>query len=293
VGEQTVTRVAARVPDGAVIAVALPAERERRVHVGEAAALSILYEDDCLLAVDKPAGVVVHPSFGHARGTLLNALLWHARDWPVETRPAPVHRLDKHTSGVLLVAKTPAVHAQLTRALGERRVEKDYLAVVAGRVPRARGEIRLGVERDPANRRRMIASPSSARVSVTQYERVASPGGPGAGVSVLRCRLVTGRMHQVRVHLAAAGWPILGDPVYGPPASRRFDDHEVNRAAKALERQALHAWRVAFSHPVTGEPIEIVAPLPDDMRRLLAAAGVDLSGVERRIRLKPDPHGRA
>jgi 23S rRNA pseudouridine1911/1915/1917 synthase len=276
VGGRVITRVAARVPAGAMVAVSLAPEPARPPHAGEAIPLSILYEDAHLLAVDKPSGMVAHPSFGHARGTLVNALLWLARDWPAGSRPGLVHRLDRHTSGVVLVSKTSTSHARLARALADRRVEKDYLAVVAGRVTRARGDIVLGVMRDPGDRRRMVASPVSGRPSVTRYVRIARSVGRRAGVSVLRCRLVTGRMHQIRVHLATAGWPIVGDAVYGPPSDWRIEDAAMQEAVRRFARQALHAWRVAFTHPVTGARVEIVAPLPDDIRHLLDVCGIEL-----------------
>ena len=174
------------------------------------AVLDVVHEDDHLLAVNKPAGVVVHPTYKHAGGTLMNALRWHARGWPAGQRPSLVGRLDKLTSGLLIVAKTPAVHAALQRELASSRSEKDYLAVVYGRVNAARGVIDLGLGVDGNDRRRMVASAGAGLPSVTTFVRVARAGG----LSLLRCRLVTGRRHQIRVHLAARGWPIVGDPVY-------------------------------------------------------------------------------
>jgi 23S rRNA pseudouridine1911/1915/1917 synthase len=265
-----VSRVAARVPPGAEVAVRLPPLRQKRRPEGEPIPLDILFEDGHLLAVNKPAGLVVHPSFGHASGTLMNALLWHARSWP-GSRPSLVHRLDKHTSGVLLVAKSPEVHASLTRASAARGIEKHYLAVVLGRVPRARGEITLGLTRDPHDRRRVIASPHAGRPSLTRYERIARSRVQRPGLTLLRCTLLTGRMHQIRVHLAASGWPIVGDPVYGPARVPTFDNARLTALVRGFSRQALHAWRLAFVHPVTGTPVEIVAPVPADMAGLIAA----------------------
>jgi 23S rRNA pseudouridine1911/1915/1917 synthase len=274
VGTRPVTRVAARVPGGAVIEVALPALAPRGPHRPEAVPLAVLYEDEHLLAIDKPAGMVVHPSLGHASGTLVNALLAYASSWPAGTRPTLVHRLDKLTSGVLLVSKSEIAHARLMSAMSARAIDKDYLAIVSGCVRRARGEIALPVQRDPADRRRMLASVRSGRPSVTRYLRLARSTGRRAGLSVLQCRLVTGRMHQIRVHLQAAGWPLLGDPVYGPPRALRFDAVGLNEVVRRLSRQALHSWRVALAHPISGAQLQIVAPVPGDLAAVLAAAGV-------------------
>ncbi len=228
------------------------------------AMLDVLYEDAHLLAVDKPAGAVVHPTYRHARGTLMNALLWHARTWPDSQRPSLVGRLDKLTSGIVIVAKSASVHAALQRVMTSNQSEKDYLAVVHGRVNLARGAIDFRLAVDGNDRRRMIASARDGARSLTQFVRISR----GTELSLLRCRLVTGRRHQIRVHLAARGWPIVGDPVY---ATARPEE----RSAWTFPRQALHAWRVAFTHPVTGERLALEAPVPLDMKRLIAEA--DLS----------------
>jgi 23S rRNA pseudouridine1911/1915/1917 synthase len=267
-------KVAHRIAMNDDVRVGLPVLAERRPHQPEAMPLAVLHEDDHLLVIDKPPGLVVHPSFGHASGTLMNALSWRARDWPDGRWPGIVHRLDKHTSGVLVVAKSKAAHVALARAMADRRVEKDYLAVVIGRPPRSAGEIALGLLRDPADRRRVIASAGSGRESVTRYIRLAVSRGTRAGLSLVRCRLVTGRMHQIRVHLAAVGCPIAGDPSYGPARPPRFADAGVEAAVRDLTRQALHAWRLAIDHPITGQRLEVVAPLPADIARLLLAAGL-------------------
>jgi 23S rRNA pseudouridine1911/1915/1917 synthase len=240
--------------------------------------LSILYEDGQLLAIDKPAGLVVHPAPGHASGTLVNALLHHVRDLKGiggELRPGIVHRLDRDTSGVLLVAKTDLAHASLSRQMKKRSLRKEYFALVAG-VPRVRkGEVALAVGRDPRDRKRMKAfrttdpAPASAREARTLYE-IEREWFP-LGLTLLRCRLVTGRTHQIRVHLAASSLPVVGDPVYGRPRYERVRDASLKRTLLEFPRQALHAERIAFRHPATNEPMEVVAPLPDDLARLLAA----------------------
>jgi len=232
----------------------------------EAIGLHILYEDAHLLAINKAAGLVVHPTYRHETGTLMNALLWHARTWSTSERPSLVHRLDKLTSGIVVVARTAAVHASLQKVMASRRAEKDYLALVYGRVRTKRGTIDLRLRRDPHDRRRVVASTTTGVRSVTKFERVAAT----PEVSLLRCRLVTGRMHQIRVHLAASGWPIVGDPVYGEPRWRAISDERLAAALRAFPRQALHAWHLRFPHPIGGEPIAIEAPVPDDMGDLLS-----------------------
>jgi len=272
-----VRRVATRAALGDVVAVMLPAGDEttgRAAMAAEDVRLEILYEDDDLLAVDKPAGLVVHPTYKHADGTVMNALLWHARAWPSGQRPSLVGRLDKLTSGIVVVAKTAAVHAALQRALASGTGEKDYLAVVYGRVNVAQGEIGLRLERDRGDRRRVVASSTVGASSLTRFERLARAAAPRAGLSLLRCRLVTGRTHQIRVHLAARGWPIVGDPTYGEPRWSQIADATLAAALRTFPRQALHAWRIAMIHPVTHERLLLEAPIPSDIEALLTASGL-------------------
>ena len=269
-----VRRAAARAAFGDTIEVALPVGPPPPAP--ERAELDVLYEDAHLLAVNKPPGLVVHPTHRHAAGTLLNALLWHAREWPSGQRPSLIGRLDKHTSGIVLVAKTAAMHTALQRCLADVRSKKEYLAVVYGRVARVRGTIGMRLRRDPFDRRRVVASATLGAESLTRYERVARVAAPKAGLALLRCTLVTGRTHQIRVHLAASGWPIVGDPVYGEPRWAAVVG-PLHKHLETFPRQALHAWRLTFAHPATGAAVEIEATLPDDMARLLVAAGLSLS----------------
>ena len=268
-----VHRVAARTALGDVVTVALPADSTAapRAPMGaEAVRIDVLYEDDDLLAIEKAAGVVVHPTHGHRSGTVMNALLWHARQWPAGQRPSLVSRLDKLTSGILVVAKTASVHAALQRA----PIEKDYLAVVYGRVNAASGRIDLRLGRDRDDRRRVVASADAGAPSLTRFERLARVAAPRAGLSLLRCRLVTGRTHQIRVHLAARGWPIVGDPVYGEPRWARVKDPTLAAALREFPRQALHAWRIALIHPVTRARLSLEASVPPDIEELLSVSGL-------------------
>jgi 23S rRNA pseudouridine1911/1915/1917 synthase len=204
----------------------------------------------------------------------MNALLWLARSWPHGHRPTLVGRLDKLTSGLVLVARTPTAHAALQRALASRASEKDYLAMVCGRVNVARGTIALPLARDPRDRRRVVVSPAGVP-SVTRFERLARSRAWPGGLSLVRCRLMTGRMHQIRVHLAARGWPIVGDVKYGPESGSAIDP-ALAAAMRQFPRQALHAWRLAFMHPMTRQPLRVEAPLPADMSALMEMARMNL-----------------
>jgi len=224
--------------------------------------LDILFEDDALMVVNKPAGIVVHPTYRNASGTLLDALRAHASGGHEPDNPAIVGRLDKYTSGIVVVAKTAAHHASLQRILQSLDSEKDYLAVVRGSVNVERGTISDPLLVNPSDRRRVIIATvgGNGRASETQFERVDHTDQG----SLLRCRLVTGRRHQIRVHLASRGWPVIGDRIYG-------------NATDEFPRQALHAWRTAFVHPVSGRQIRVEAPLPPELQSLLVELGLPLS----------------
>jgi 23S rRNA pseudouridine1911/1915/1917 synthase len=202
----------------------------------------------------------------------MNALLWHARRWASTHRPSIVGRLDKLTSGIVLVAKTPAMHAALQRTLAGSASEKDYLAVVYGRVNIAAGRIALRLSRDRVDRRKVAVSEDTGAESLTRFVRLGCVRAPRVGLTLLRCRLITGRTHQIRAHLAARGWPIVGDPVYGEPGWARIVDPQLAGALRGFPRQALHAWRLGFAHPVTRSRLSVEAPLPVDFRGLLDGA---------------------
>ena len=221
----------------------------------QAMPLDIVHEDDTLIVINKPAGLVVHPGSGNWEGTLLNALLAHAPELATVPRAGIVHRLDKDTSGLLVIARTLTAQTDLVRQLQARSVSREYRAVVHGRVARD-GRIEGAIGRDPRSRTRMAIT-TTGKPAVTHYtvlERFAH-------ASVLACRLETGRTHQIRVHLQKLGHPIWGDPVYGKrnaPAVPRFT------------RQALHAEKLALTHPLTGKIAHWQAPLPEDMQQLIA-----------------------
>jgi len=222
----------------------------------EPIALEIVYEDEELLVINKPAGLVVHPGTGNWQGTLLNALLHHAPQLAAIPRAGIVHRLDKDTSGLLVVAKTLRAQTELARQIQARTVKREYLAVVHG-VVRLDGEVAAPVGRDPRSRTRM-AVVRTGRPSLTRY-KVARRF---ADATLLECSLATGRTHQIRVHMQSLGHPLVGDPVYG--GKRRGESKAIG-----LRRQALHAARLEFSHPVSGVRRGFTALPPQDLRALL------------------------
>ena len=236
---------------GEAVEVALAPRPVEGAHEAEDIALKVLHEDDDVLVIDKPAGLVVHPGSGNWSGTMLNALLHHApgaRDLP---RGGIVHRLDKDTSGVLVVAKTEAAQVSLVRQLQARTMKRTYLALARGEVKRD-GSVDKPIGRHPTQRTRMAVVPGG-KPAVTHYRvREKLPAH-----TLLECELETGRTHQIRVHLAAIGHPLEGDPVYAGRGPRRFP------------RQALHAWKLAFDHPRTGKPARFESKLPVDFRKLL------------------------
>jgi 23S rRNA pseudouridine1911/1915/1917 synthase len=244
----------------------------------QAMALTILHEDRHLIVLDKPAGLVVHPAPGNPDGTLVNALLAHAGEELEgiggEKRPGIVHRLDKDTSGVMVVAKTEPAHRALSEAFAARDLDRHYLALAWGLPAPQAGEIEGAIGRHPADRKRMAVVARGGKPALTRY---ATERGWGTACALLRLRLGTGRTHQIRVHLAEKGHPIVGDPVYlrRTPAAARTLPEPARTALLGFPRQALHAATLGCRHPVTGEALAFASALPADMAGLLAMLDSD------------------
>ena len=245
---------------------------EPRVEVApEAIALEVLYEDPALLVLAKPAGLVVHPGAGTPRATLQNALLAHDPALAMLPRAGIVHRLDKDTSGLLVVARTPEAHAKLTKALAKHAVEREYEAVTIG-VMTAGGTVDAPIDRHPVDRLRMAVR-GSGREAVTHYRVIER----FRAHTHVRVHLETGRTHQIRVHLTHAGFPLVGDPLYGKRlVFPKGATPRLIETMRGFRRQALHAARLAFVHPVTGKRVEFSTPLPPDFLELLAALREDV-----------------
>ncbi len=242
---------------------------EDQAYQPEAMELPIIHEDAAIVVIDKPAGLVVHPAAGNWSGTLLNGLLHRFPAIAAVPRAGIVHRLDKDTSGLMVVARTLEAQTDLVRQLQARSVRREYLALVWG-TPQMSGRVDAPIGRHPRDRIRMaVSSHPSAKPALTHFERLAEGTLDGRPVSLLRCRLETGRTHQIRVHLQSIGFPLVGDPLYGKP-----------HLAAAFGRQALHAQRLGLNHPASGAPCAWEAPLPADLAALLERAGIDTLACE-------------
>ena len=245
-----------RVEPGLTVQVDLPEPHPDRA-TPQFIPLTIAYEDEWLLVIDKPQGMVVHPAPGHHDGTLVNALLAYCGDQLSDIngviRPGIVHRIDKDTSGLLLVVKDNSVHEKIASRIRKHEINRIYLAMVHGRVPDEEGTVSLPIGRDPRNRKKMAVVPNG-RTATTHFRILRR----FSSATWIECRLETGRTHQIRVHMAAIGHPVVGDPVYAQ-----------GRKDYGLSGQALHAAILEFDHPVTGERLRIEAALPPHMRTLL------------------------
>jgi 23S rRNA pseudouridine1911/1915/1917 synthase len=239
---------------------------------GEDIPFPILYEDRFLLVLNKPAGLVVHPAPGNQDGTLVNALIAHCGTSLTgiggERRPGIVHRLDKDTSGLMVVAKTEPVHTALSADFAARRIDRQYQAICWGLPNPSSGAISGDIGRDPRDRKRMAVVTRNGKPALTNYHLIRNFGTAAALIS---CKLATGRTHQIRVHLAHAGHPLVGDPVYlkRRPAAAAALTEPARRAALDFPRQALHAESLGFLHPATGETLHFTAPPPDDFMQLI------------------------
>jgi 23S rRNA pseudouridine1911/1915/1917 synthase len=238
---------------------------DERAFQPEAMPLAIQFEDKAILVIDKPAGLVVHPAAGNWSGTLLNGLLHHCPALAGVPRAGIVHRLDKDTSGLMVVAKTLAAQTDLVRQLQNRSVKREYLALVWGS-PLLSGKVDAAIGRHPRDRIKMAVSENmTAKPAVTHFQRIGAGKLDRSPVSLVCCQLETGRTHQIRVHMQSLGFPLVGDQLYGK-----------QHLASAFPRQALHARRLGLLHPVSGKGLEWAAPLPDDFTALLARAGIAL-----------------
>jgi 23S rRNA pseudouridine1911/1915/1917 synthase len=240
-------------------------------------ALDIVFEDDALVVVNKPAGMVVHPAPGHDHGTLVNALLHHCQSLSGvggEARPGIVHRLDKDTSGLLLVAKHDRSHRHLSEQLRHRTLSRHYLALVQGHLAAEQGTIDAPIGRHPKHRQKMAVVASNGRAARTHYQVLEAWGA----LSLLQLSLETGRTHQIRVHLAHISRPVIGDPLYGTRAVSLPRHPALERWLRTFPRQALHARALQFEHPESGETMAFSAPPPDDLAELIARVQQALGG---------------
>ena len=260
----------AKVKEGSVYTVAVPAPAPAH-NEAQDIPLEIVFEDDHLLVVDKPAGMVVHPAAGNFDGTMVNALLHHCKGRLSGiggvARPGIVHRIDKDTSGLLVVAKTDPAHEGLAAQFARHSIDRRYAAIVAGRPKASSGTVDAPLARSATNRKKIaIVGEGRGKRAVTHWSLVE----PLKHAALVECRLETGRTHQVRVHMASIGHPLLGDPVYG----RARPEHRDGLKRLGFERQALHAARLGFVHPVTGGALTFDSPIPCDMQQLLSCLRV-------------------
>ena len=249
-----------RLKGGEALEVRPEAAVDAAVFLPQAIDLSILYEDEAIIIVDKPAGLVAHPAAGNWDGTLLNALLHHAPELAAVPRAGIVHRLDKDTSGLLVVARTLEAQTNLVRQMQARSVKREYLALLSGHVAMS-GEIRAALGRHRSQRTRMAVladNDPGAKTAITHYRVLRQLQRSGVPTTLVECRLETGRTHQIRVHMQHLGFPIVGDQTYGKLPWRTW-----------FPRQALHALRLEITHPDSGEPMQWEAPLPTDMREFI------------------------
>ncbi|MEJ1996156.1 MAG: RluA family pseudouridine synthase [Limibacillus sp.] len=267
-----VVQPSAKVRAGQRLVLTLPPAEEADPKA-EAIALDILFEDEDLLVLNKPAGMVVHPAPGNESGTLVNALIAHCGESLTGIggvkRPGIVHRLDKDTSGVMVAAKTESAHTALSAAFAARDIDRRYQAVVWGLPSPSKGEIEGNIGRSPRNRKKMAVVPGGGKPARTRYSVVKSLAGGGA--ALVECKLMTGRTHQIRVHMTEIGHPLIGDPLYGGPSRQRLSrlSPGAAAAARAFPRQALHAATLGFKHPRSGEYLNFATNLPLDIVDLI------------------------
>ncbi len=230
--------------------------------------IDIVYEDSYIAVINKQAGLVVHPAHGHCSGTLVNAILYHIKDLSGingEIRPGIVHRLDKDTSGLIVIAKNDKVHAALTEMFQKKKIKKTYLAILKGKLNKSEGKVVTQIGRDKIDRKKMtvIDDASKGKIAITNYRVISQ----NSLFTLVKVNIETGRTHQIRVHMRHLGYPILGDSVYG-----RKDNEK---------RQMLHAYRLKFLHPVTGNPMEFAGEIPEDFQRALKKSDLEIDEITR------------
>jgi len=271
---------ATRLKGGETINITVP-DAAPAVPLPQAMALDIVFEDEALIVIDKPAGLVVHPAAGNADRTLVNALLAHCGDSLSGIggvrRPGIVHRLDKDTSGLLVVAKTDAAHRALAAQFEAHSIERQYLALVWGIPHPLKSRISGNIGRSRRNRKKMAVLAAGGKQAATRYRVVQRFGQTAA---LLECRLETGRTHQIRVHMAHIGHPVIGDPLYGRARAAKLAafPEPVGQAIKALGRQALHARLLGFAHPGDGRILKFESPIPHDMQAIISGLGKSAPG---------------
>ena len=268
-GGATITDPSARVKPGVHVRLSIPPPADARP-LPQAIPFEVVYEDEALIVLEKPAGLVVHPAPGNPDRTLVNALLAHCGDALSGIggvrRPGIVHRLDKDTSGLMVAAKSDAAHQALVRDFAARRIERAYRAVVWGVPAPARGEIAGNIGRHPGNRKKLAVVTRGGKPALTRYRVIRILA---ARASVIECRLATGRTHQIRVHMAHLGHAVVGDALYGRGHQRAASEAAASEAARKFGRQALHAARLGFRHPESGERLQFASADPFEMTALI------------------------
>ena len=248
-----------------LIEIIIPDEKEIDL-VPENINIRILYEDSDMAVIDKDAGIVVHPSHGHESGTLVNAVMYHIKDLSGingEIRPGIVHRLDKDTSGLLIIAKNDAAHLKLSEMFANNGIKKTYIAILKGKINKDSGKIETLIGRDPKDRKKMAVVKTNGKTAITHFQVL----DKNEKFSLVEVNIKTGRTHQIRVHMKYLGYPVLGDGVYG-------------RDTKAAKRQMLHAYKLEFLHPVTQKAMKIISELPGDFKKALEETGLKMEDSE-------------
>lgn len=259
------TKSSYKVESGDIIDILIPEEKEIDL-LPENIDIKILYEDNDIAVIDKPAGLVVHPSHGHESGTLVNAVMYHIKDLSGingEIRPGIVHRLDKDTSGLIIIAKNDKAHTKLSDMFKNSDVKKTYLAILKGKINKDSGRLETLIGRDSKDRKKMAVVKENGKTAITNFQVL----DKNEKFSLVKVNIETGRTHQIRVHMKSIGYPILGDKTYG-------------RESNTVKRQMLHAYKLEFIHPITEKTVEITSELPEDFKIVLDKTGLNMKEVD-------------